>query len=66
MVKSMRSNTKNSVDGKMHKITWKAKETLGKTFKDSDMESAGRNDSFDGKIQEKIGFTQKLTAGNLF
>ena len=58
----MKSNTKNSAEGKIHQVRGKIKETIGKIVNNHELEIEGKVESAKGKIQEKIGEIGKVIA----
>ena len=57
---NMKSSTKDNVEGKMHQVKGKVKETVGKVIKDRTLESEGKAENLEGKVQEKIGEIEKV------
>ena len=57
----MKSSTRDNVEGKMHQVKGKVKETVGRVVKDRDMEAEGIAENISGKAQEKIGELKKVT-----
>ena len=55
----MKSSTKENVEGKMHRVIGKIKESVGKAVKNSDLEAEGTIEKIGGKVQEKIGKIEK-------
>ena len=55
----MKSSTKDNVEGKMHQVKGKIKETVGKGVKNRDLEAEGTVEKIGGKVQEKIGKIEK-------
>ncbi len=56
----MKSSTKDSAKGKLHRLKGKIKETIGKAFGKSDLEAEGKTERIKGKVQEKIGGLKKI------
>lgn len=56
----MKSSTRDNVEGKMHQVKGKVKETVGRVVKDRDMEAEGIAENISGKAQEKIGELKKV------
>ena len=56
----MKSSTKDKVEGRIHQAKGKIKETAGKAVGNRDLEAEGKAESFDGKVQEKIGEVKKV------
>ncbi len=57
----MKSSTRDNVEGKMHQVKGKVKETVGRVVKNRDMEAEGIAENIGGKAQEKIGELKKVT-----
>lgn len=57
----MKSSTRDNVEGKMHQVKGKVKETVGRVVKDREMEAEGIAENIGGKAQEKIGELKKVT-----
>ena len=55
----MKSSTRDNVEGKMHQLKGKVKETVGKIVKNRDLEIEGIVEKNSGKVQEKIGNIEK-------
>ncbi|WP_373500062.1 CsbD family protein [Desulfococcus sp.] len=56
----MKSSTKDNVEGKMHQVKGKIKETVGKAVGNPDLEAEGKVENLEGKIQEKVGDVKKV------
>ena len=56
----MKSSTKDNVEGKMHQVKGKIKETVGKAVGNPDLEAEGKVEKLEGKVQEKIGDVKKV------
>ncbi|MBF0201213.1 MAG: CsbD family protein, partial [Desulfamplus sp.] len=52
-------STKDHAKGKMHQIKGKINEAVGKTVGNSDLESKGKKEHLEGKVQEKISDIEK-------
>jgi len=55
----MKSSTRDNVEGKMHQAKGKIKESVGKLFKNRNLEGEGKIENLDGKVQEKVGQVKK-------
>jgi uncharacterized protein YjbJ (UPF0337 family) len=55
----MKSSTTNELEGQLHEVTGKIKETVGHATSDPDMEVEGAGEKVAGKIQKKIGEWEK-------
>ena len=56
----MKSSARDNVEGKMHQVKGKIKETVGRVTKDRDLEAEGIAENIGGKVQEKIGEIKKI------
>ena len=56
----MKSSTKDNMEGKMHQVKGKIKETVGKAVGNPDLEAEGKAENLGGKVQEKIGDAKKV------
>ena len=56
----MKSSTKDNMEGKMHQVKGKIKETVGKAVGNPDLEAEGKVESLEGKVQEKVGDVKKV------
>ena len=56
----MKSSTKDNMEGKMHQVKGKIKETVGKAVGNPDLEAEGKVEDLEGKVQEKIGDVKKV------
>ncbi len=58
--KILKSNTKNSAEGRIHQVRGKIKETIGKVVNNHELEIKGKVENAKGKIQEKVGEIEKI------
>ena len=56
----MKSSTKDNMEGPMHQVKGKIKETVGKAVGNPDLEAEGKVESLEGKVQEKVGDVKKV------
>ncbi len=56
----MKSSTKDNAEGKMHQVKGTIKEVAGRIFGKKHLEGEGKNENFDGKVQEKLGQVKKV------
>ena len=56
---SMKTSTKDQVEGKLHKMKGEIKETVGKLINDSQLKAEGSVEKIEGKAQEKVGQIKK-------
>jgi uncharacterized protein YjbJ (UPF0337 family) len=57
---TMKSSTKDNAEGKLHQVKGTIKEVAGRIVGDSDLESEGKEEHLEGKIQEKLGQIKKV------
>ena len=55
----MKTSTKDQVEGKLHKIKGKFKETVGELINDYHLKAEGSVEKIEGKAQEKVGQIMK-------
>jgi uncharacterized protein YjbJ (UPF0337 family) len=51
----MKSSTRDKTEGMWHKMKGKIKQVAGKAVGNRDLETEGKAEKIDGKVQEKIG-----------
>jgi len=56
----MKSGTKDIVQGKLHQVKGKIKETIGAVAGNDRLAADGNAEKIGGKIQEKIGHAEKV------
>ena len=56
----MKSSTRDNLEGKMHLVKGKIKEVVGKATGNQDLESEGKVENLEGKVQEKISQLKKV------
>lgn len=56
----MKSSTRDNLEGKMHQVKGKIKETVGKVINDRTMEAEGTAENIGGKAQEKLSEIKKV------
>jgi uncharacterized protein YjbJ (UPF0337 family) len=57
---TMKSSTKDQVEGTLHQVKGKAKEIAGKLTDNPKLEAEGTGEKIAGKVQEKIGQAKKV------
>jgi uncharacterized protein YjbJ (UPF0337 family) len=55
----MKSSTKDKVEGKIHQVKGKVKETIGKAINDNTLQAEGIVENVGGKAQENVGKLKK-------
>jgi uncharacterized protein YjbJ (UPF0337 family) len=58
--KHMKPSTKDQVQGKLHELKGKTKETAGQLTNNSSLTAEGRNEKLAGKIQKKVGQVEEV------
>jgi uncharacterized protein YjbJ (UPF0337 family) len=56
----MKDSMTDKIEGGIHEIKGKIKETVGQVTKNPDLEAEGQAENLDGKIQNKIGDVKKV------
>jgi uncharacterized protein YjbJ (UPF0337 family) len=57
---TMKSSTKDKVEGTFHEAKGKVKEVAGKLSDNPNLEAEGAGEKIAGKVQEKIGEVKKV------
>jgi uncharacterized protein YjbJ (UPF0337 family) len=57
---NMKSSTKDQVEGTLHEMKGKAKETAGKVTNNPNLTAKGQSEKIAGKIQKKVGQIEKV------
>lgn len=55
----MRRSTKDTVEGTLHEVKGKVKETVGRSTNNLRLETEGRVEEIGGKVQKKISRVEK-------
>lgn len=56
----MNKSTNDQLEGNLHQIKGKVKETAGKAVGNPNLESEGKVENLAGKIQKKVGQIEKV------
>ena len=56
----MKSSTRDTVEGSLHRVRGKLKEIVGKTVGNPNLEVEGTVENFKGKVQKKSGRIKKV------
>lgn len=56
----MKSSTQDKVEGALHKVKGKVKETIGEIVENPDLKAEGKIEKIQGKVQEKRGQIKKV------
>ena len=58
--RSMTQSANDQIEGKLHELKGKVKETAGKISNDPDLTVEGQSEQLAGKIQKKVGQIEKV------
>ena len=56
----MKDSLTDKIEGDLHEVKGKIKETVGQVTNNPDLEAEGQAENLDGKIQNKIGDVKKV------
>jgi len=56
----MDNSTKDQIEGALHEVKGKVKETAGQVLSNPDLETEGQAENLGGKIQKKVGQIEKV------
>jgi uncharacterized protein YjbJ (UPF0337 family) len=56
----MKPSTTDQIEGNLHELKGKAKETAGKVTNKPNLEAQGRAEKIAGKVQKKVGQIEKV------
>lgn len=56
----MNLSTKDQIEGAIHEVKGKVKETVGQTINNSDLTAEGRAENLGGKVQKKVGQVEQV------
>jgi uncharacterized protein YjbJ (UPF0337 family) len=56
----MKPSTNNQIEGNLHELKGKIKETAGQVTNNPDLESEGTVENLAGKLQKKVGQVEKV------
>jgi len=57
---SMKPSTKDRIEGKLHELKGKVKQTAGRLTNNPNLEAEGQVEKFGGKIQKQVGQLEKV------
>jgi len=57
---SMKPSTKDRIEGKLHELKGKVKQTAGRVTNNPNLEAEGQAEKVGGKIQKKVGQIEKV------
>ena len=56
----MNQSTKDRIEGAIHEVKGKAKETAGQAIGNPDLELEGQAENLGGKVQKKVGQVEQV------
>ena len=56
----MDTSTKDKIEGAIHEVKGKVKETVGHVTNNPDLEAEGKAENLGGKVQTKVGQIEKV------
>ena len=56
----MDNSTKDQIEGALHEVKGKVKETAGQVLSNPDLETEGQAENLGGNIQKKVGQIEKV------
>ena len=56
----MNQSTKDQIEGAIHEVKGKVKETAGQVLNKPDLEAEGKTENFGGKVQKKVGQIEQV------
>jgi uncharacterized protein YjbJ (UPF0337 family) len=56
----MNPSTQDQIEGAIHEVKGKVKETAGHVLNQPDLEVEGKNENFGGKVQKKVGQIEQV------
>jgi uncharacterized protein YjbJ (UPF0337 family) len=56
----MNPSTQDQIEGAIHEVKGKVKETAGQVLNQPDLEVEGKNENFGGKVQKKVGQIEQV------
>ena len=56
----MNLSTKDQIEGAIHEVKGKVKETVGQTINNPDLTAEGRAENLGGKVQKKVGQVEQV------
>ena len=60
LVMRMSTSAKDQIEGALHEVKGKVKETAGQVLNNPDLESEGQAENVGGKLQKKLGQIEKV------
>ncbi|MGA9628297.1 MAG: CsbD family protein [Bryobacteraceae bacterium] len=56
----MNPSTQDRIEGAIHEVKGKVKETAGQVLNQPDLEVEGKTENFGGKVQKKVGQVEQV------
>jgi uncharacterized protein YjbJ (UPF0337 family) len=56
----MKTSTQDQIDGHIHEVKGKIKETVGHAIGNPDLEAEGKGETLGGKVQKKVGQIEQV------
>ena len=56
----MKPSTKDQIEGTLHEVKGKVKETVGQVINNPDLEAEGKTENLSGKVQKKVGQVEQI------
>ena len=56
----MNPSTKDKIEGAIHEVKGKVKETVGHLIQNPDLEAEGKAETLGGKVQKKVGQVEQV------
>ena len=56
----MSQSTQDRIEGAIHEVKGKVKETAGQVLNKPDLEAEGKIENFGGKVQKKVGQVEQV------
>jgi len=56
----MKSSTKDQIQGKLHEVKGKAKQTAGQVMNNPNLAAEGQDEKIAGVVQKKVGQVKKV------
>jgi len=56
----MKPSTNDQIEGRIHEVKGKIKETVGQATNNPDLEAEGKAEHFGGKVEKKVGQVERI------
>jgi uncharacterized protein YjbJ (UPF0337 family) len=60
MIRCMKPSTKDQIQGKLHEMKGKAKQTVGRVTNNPNLAAKGQGEKIAGVVQKKVGQLEKV------